>query len=272
MKLISLSGIIPSISNLATIGDQIVTRTRRLGDMALDDLPSVKMGLFMLSLAELTGTANWLELPATAAACERCYQLVKAFRPDTRVLLSRAQGEQIGAAVHQIVTGFTDELDKHFAYVVAPPEVKLLESTIGNFDLEIVQAFPAIRADVHAAGQCRAFELWTACVMHLMRVSEIGVGALADHLEVKRGTSWGGTIANIAEALRDTSRIKGEPALRQWASETGTYLNFVKDAFRNPAMHPERSFQRDETIMLYENTRMFMRMLAQRIGPARAHH
>lgn len=63
------------------------------------------------------------------------------------------------------------------------------------------------------------------------------------------------------------ARIKGDAQLRAWASETGTYLNFVKDAFRNPAMHPERTFSAEEAKMIFDNTRAFMHMLTQRLTP-----
>jgi hypothetical protein len=75
--------------------------------------------------------------------------------------------------------------------------------------------------------------------MHMMRIAEVGVGALADHLVLARGTSWGMTIANVQQALDRKQKAKNDLALKQWASETVTYLNFVKDGFRNPAMHPE---------------------------------
>lgn len=102
--------------------------------------------------------------------------------------------------------------------------------------------------------------------MHMMRVAEVGVAALADHLSTPRGSSWGITIANLQQTLDQQRKAKGDPALKQWASETATYLNFVKDAFRNPAMHPEMSFDRDQAISIYDNTRAFMRKLVQAIS------
>ncbi|MGB3930856.1 MAG: hypothetical protein WBL20_18070 [Sphingobium sp.] len=121
-----------------------------------------------------------------------------------------------------------------------------------------------IRQDVEEGSKCRAYEVWTAVVMHMMRVAEVGVGALADHLEVPRGASWGVTINNVLVALNGERGAKQDPVRKQWASETATYLNFVKDAFRNPAMHPEMSFDREQAISIFENTRAFMRSLAHR--------
>jgi hypothetical protein len=53
----------------------------------------------------------------------------------------------------------------------------------------VVKALPVIRKDVSDAARYRAYDLWTASVMHMMRIAEVGVGALADHLGLTRGTS-----------------------------------------------------------------------------------
>jgi hypothetical protein len=268
LKRIDLTSLLPAASNIALFAEMLFDQTRKLGGgrgMAELDSDTI-IAVFMKSLASVLDTATWLELPATKAACERCHLLVRHWRPGHRILVDRNQGEQIAGACHQISTAMSDELERHHAYVVAPLEGKLIDDGIGMFGLEVVTRFPDTRQDIAAAAKCRAYELWTACVMHLMRVGEIGVLALADHLQVKRGVTWGGTIANINEALKDTTRMKGDPAGKVWAAETGTYLNFVKDAFRNPAMHPERNFGAREAAVIFENMRAFMQMLAKRIA------
>lgn len=266
MKRIDLANLLASSTNIAMFAEKLVKQTRSLGQQGLAELPPDRtIATFITSLAYLTDTSKWLELPATVAACERAYELIRNWRRGERILINRERGEQLSAHCYQITTALGDELGRHHTYVVAPGEGQLVDEGIGLFGLEIVQLFPETRQDISAGAKCRAYELWTACVMHMMRVAEIGVGALADHLAVKRGTTWGGTIANINDALKDAARMKGDAPLRTWASETGSYLNFVKDAFRNPAMHPERSFSAEEAKMIYDNTRAFMRMLTQRL-------
>ena len=267
MKRIDLANLLAATSNIALFADKLVQKTRKLsGDYGLAELEADRtVAVFITSLASILDTAEWLELRATKAACERCHQLVRHWRPGHRILINRSQGDQIAGICHQISTAMSDELEHHHAYVVAPVEGKLIDDGIGMFGLEVVTRFPDTRQDIAAAAQCRAYQLWTACVMHLMRVGEIGVGALADHLQVKRGATWGGTIANINNGLKEATRMIGDPAGKAWAAETGTYLNFVKDAFRNPAMHPERCFREQEAVMIFENMRAFMQMLARRL-------
>lgn len=266
VKRIDLANLLASSTNISMFAEKLVTRTRGLGQHALAELPGDRsVATFVTSLAYVSDTAQWLGLPATAAACESCHGLIKNWRQGERILVSRDRGEQLATNCYQIATALGDELAGHHTYVVAPAERDLIDSGVSLFGQDVVQHFPDTRQDISAGAQCRAYELWTASVMHMMRVAEVGVGALADHLSVKRGTTWGGTIANINDALKDATRMKGDPQLRAWASETGSYLNFVKDAFRNPAMHPERSFSSEEAKMIYDNTRAFMRILTQRL-------
>lgn len=268
MKRIDIANLLAAASNIALFAEKLLDKTRKLsGDHGMAEMEADRtIAVFMRSLASILDTAEWLDLPATKAACERCHQLIRHWRPGQRVLINRNQGEQIARMCHQISTAMSDELQRHHAYIVAPLEGKLIDDGLGMFGLDVITRFPTTRQDITAAARCRAYQLWTACVMHLMRVGEIGVIALADHLQVKRGATWGGTIANINEALKDATRMKGDPAGKAWAAETGTYLNFVKDAFRNPAMHPERSFGEREAVMIFENMRAFMQMLADRIA------
>lgn len=268
MKRIAVGNLVASASNVAMFADKMARATAHLGDkdaMQLD--PQDILRTYLISLAHLTDTAEWLALPATLAAAVRCKEAFDRLRRANGVINKRIAGDLITNS-HQLYVSLSDELEKHHAYIVAPREGALIDDGIGLFGLEVVNALPAIRKDVSDAARCRAYELWTASVMHMMRIAEVGVGALADHLGVARGSSWGMTIANVQQALDRERKAKNDPALKQWASETATYLNFVKDGFRNPAMHPEIVFTPEQAVSIYDNTRSFMRMLVGRITTA----
>lgn len=268
MKRIDIGSLLAAVANIALFSDRLANAVEGMGAEQLTELKSSQVGMFIGSLAKVVGFVEWLELPSSTAAAEQCRALVAHFRPDTRCVIGREKARQLSWACHQLQSSLSAELEKHHAYIVAPREGRLIDDAIEHFGIEVVTAFPQSRADINAGSRCRAYELWTASVMHMMRVAEIGVGALADHLGVKRGNSWGVTIAGVMEALRDTSTFKGDPEKRQWGSETGSYLAFVKDAFRNPAMHPERTFGAEEAIAIYDNTRLMMRALARRLAAA----
>jgi hypothetical protein len=56
---------------------------------------------------------------------------------------------------------------------------------------EVFDAFPTANNDVSEAGMCLAFERGTACVMHCMRILEVGLVALAADLGIGRQNDWG---------------------------------------------------------------------------------
>ena len=267
MKRIDIGNLVAASSNVALFADSFARSTEGLRDGGAMQLePQDMLQTYLISVGHIADAAEWLNLPATIAATSRCKANFDLLRRGGGVLDKRLANE-IVANSHQLYVSLSAELEKHHAYIVAPKEGDLIDNGIGLFGLDVVKAFPSIRRDVSDAARCRAYELWTASVMHMMRVSEVGVAALADHLGAPRGASWGVTIANLQHALDRQRKVKGDAALKQWASESATYLNFVKDASRNPAMHPEVSFDREEAISIYDNTRALMRKLAAHLAP-----
>ena len=269
MKRIDVGNLVASASNVAMFADKMARATAHLGDrdaMQLD--PQDLLRTYLTSLAYMSDTAKWLDLKATIAAAGRCKSAFDRLRASNGVIDKRLANDLITNS-HQLYVSLSDELGEHHTYIVAPREGELIDNGIGLFGIEVVDALPSIRRDVSEGARCRAYELWTASVMHMMRVAEVGVAALADYLGVTRGSSWGVTIANVQQALDKDRKAKGDPGHRQWASETATYLAFVKDAFRNPAMHPDMTFSQDQAISIYDNTRAFMRTLTKHLANVR---
>jgi len=266
MKRVAIGNLLPSAANVAMFADKLARFTAEIGPQGAVQLdPQDLFRTYLMSLAFLTETAEWLGLPATLAAARRCKTAFDRLRSRNGIIDKRL-ADEIVTNSHQLYVSLSDELEKHHAYIVGPREGDLIDDGIGLFGGEVVNAMPEIRRDVADAARCRAYELWTASVMHMMRVAEVGVAALADRLGTAKGSSWGVTIANVLQALDKERAAKGEPELKQWASETATYLALVKDAFRNPAMHPEMSFTAEQAITIYDNTRAFMRKLAARLA------
>lgn len=267
MKRIDLANHLASSSNIAMFADKIAQMIERLGDHGMVELQRDRIVLFFQSICQVLDAAEWLDLPATLSAAKRAQTFVGRLARADRVLIGRQVGHEIVAAAHHLTTSMTAELEKHHTYVVMPPEGLLLDHGPGAFGTELLDVFPDVRQDVSAAARCRAYELWTACVMHLMRVTEVGIGRLADHVQVPRGNSWGATAANLSKGLESARKVDGNGTAKQWLSEAATYLNFVKNVFRNPAMHPEKTFDREQAIAIYDNTRNFMRLIAARLQP-----
>src|ERR1700719_4665247 len=70
----------------------------------------------------------------------------------------------------------------------------------------VFDAFPSANDDIYEAGMCLALERATACVMHLNRVLECGLLALARALGVEQQTDWGAYLRKIERTLDERTK------------------------------------------------------------------
>lgn len=134
------------------------------------------------------------------------------------------------------------------------------------FGPDVVDAFPNAAFDIEEAGKCQAFGLWTASVMHIMRVLEIGLQALAGHVEVSHEENWNKTLNSFEGKLREIRKKVDGPDAEQWAAEMGTHLRFIKNAWRNQAMHPQATYDETRAQSIFDNARSLMSQLANKIS------
>jgi HEPN domain-containing protein len=121
-----------------------------------------------------------------------------------------------------------------------------------------IQSFPSAEEDVREAGNCFALGRYTATVFHLMRVVEVGLTAIsnAKGIPSARNPNWGTCLAEIEKAARNDPSLK-EPAL---------FLRGVKDLWRNPTMHVERTYSEEEARSILNAVEAFMVHLATRFS------
>lgn len=134
------------------------------------------------------------------------------------------------------------------------------------FGTAVVDAFPDAQFDISEAGKCLAFGLWTASAMHMMRVLECGLRALARHVDVPFESNWNKVLNQVETKLRSVRRsIEGAEA-EEWAAEAGTHLRFIKNAWRNQAMHTGWKTDEQEARQIFANGREFMQHLAEKVS------
>jgi hypothetical protein len=107
--------------------------------------------------------------------------------------------------------------------------------------------------------------------MHLMRVMEAGLKALAKELGVPYAPSWEAYLTQIQTKIglprKRKSAIwkRNEPFFRDLSGDLMT----VKQAWRNPTMHIVRRYPVEEAEEIFRAVRRFMQHLEPRIkGPA----
>lgn len=122
-------------------------------------------------------------------------------------------------------------------------------------------AFPSSEIDIGEAARCLAMRRHTACVMHLMRALEIPLQVLAHSCGVGANANWN-TMLNQIEAQTRQRREARDPVAEQWMAEAATQFRFIKNAWRNHAMHARATYDDVPAREIYNSVSGFLRQLA----------
>jgi hypothetical protein len=96
-----------------------------------------------------------------------------------------------------LVNRFRDELSAKIVFMIPHGKASYYQSDEPLFGNEVFNAFPSANDDIAEAGTCLALERGTACVMHLMRVSEVGLASLGSELAVSKQNDWVPTLEKL---------------------------------------------------------------------------
>lgn len=152
-----------------------------------------------------------------------------------------------------------DELESRVFLSLDNTEAKFYAPKGPPFGAEVERAFPALSEDIESAGRCIAVGQSTAAVFHLMRAMEVAVGALAAKLGIGNiEREWGKLLSDIDGKI--TNMPKGNE--RDAWSEARANLYHVKQAWRNPTMHPKQTYTPEQAREIFAATKVFMAHLA----------
>jgi hypothetical protein len=134
------------------------------------------------------------------------------------------------------------------------------------FGEEVENKLPSVSSDIAESGRCLALGRFTACVLHLMRVTETGARSF--------GTSLG-LVLNPRDGMdavlqQANHRIQALPTStpqemdhRSACEQLHASLHAVRIAWRNPTMHGiDRSYIEEEAREIWDCSKAFMRRLA----------
>lgn len=132
----------------------------------------------------------------------------------------------------------------------------------------VVSRWPRLANDINEAARCMGAGRYTAAVFHLMRVMEFGVAQLAKALNsaISTDQAWGCMMAEVEKHIKSAPAATPEQkARRRVYRRVASHLGNVRDAWRNPTMHPADSYGEEDAEHVFANVRRFMHILAQRI-------
>jgi hypothetical protein len=168
----------------------------------------------------------------------------------------------------------TDELSRAFLMSI-PQRIAVDYYEKSNlFGDKVFNNFPSANFDIEEAGKCFATERYTACVMHLQRVVEIGLKAFGDYLVImtyikSAQPSWQGVLSKTG------SEIKSRPNAswssndeRMFAEGIQSFLGAVQVAWRNPSMHADKKYTEEEAEDIFNAVKGFMRHITKHLDEA----
>ena len=128
------------------------------------------------------------------------------------------------------------------------------------FGEAVCAAFPACVEDIAEAHQCFAFGRYTASMFHLGRAMELGVKRFAQEMQVTPAKDdWQSFLKGINEAIeRMPYKSTEERERRAPFTEAAGYLFHFKEAWRNPTMHPKRTYTREEALNVLNGANVFL--------------
>ncbi len=130
-------------------------------------------------------------------------------------------------------------------------------------------AFPSSVRDMREAGRCFALDQFTACVLHLMRALEFPLVAMTKALNFTSSSpNWEQVIneceREIAKINPNTHGINWRED-QQFYSEAALHFRFLKNAWRNHAVHGHDTYDNREAREIMTHVRSFIDQLSQKL-------
>ncbi len=126
--------------------------------------------------------------------------------------------------------------------------------------------FKKASVDIEEAGKCLALGRGTAAVFHMMRVLEIALQKVSSKIGVPLDPdrNWDPILRDMRTAIKGWSRQTSSERRKheRWSAAVG-HLENVKDAWRNPTMHPRHYYSQEWASEVWEHVRLFMARLAE---------
>lgn len=179
---------------------------------------------------------------------------------------------QLGAILAELERRLNDELSSIRFFHVPANGTQYYPSKSAEYKKPLLSSqamkkFAKSIEDSEEAGKCFALARYTACMFHLMRIMERGVQRLGKKLKVTidvEEKDWGVISSHINGALRrlPNSTPQERKAHARYA-KAAVYLDNVREAWRNPTMHPKKTYTEEEAQDTFSFVKQYMEHLAR---------
>jgi len=211
---------------------------------------------------EYLNLLNFIELGAWDMGLTHTGKIARSIRDEQRG--KTLSNEDIRRSLKEINRSFVQELESQVFLYINGPNTKWLHRN-DAFGSVVANSFRTCTADIWAAGNCLALELYDSCVFHLMRVVERGLAVMAAKFNVPSDQrNWHNIIEEIESAIRKMDRSWGTDwkSLQSQYAEVACQFMFFKQAWRNHVAHGRDTYDLSRTMTILIATEHFMNRLA----------
>jgi len=213
------------------------------------------------------------QLPRAQEICEEIGLAMSALLiKETVQTVDRFTYGSIGSRFREIRNRIRDELSLCLLLHV-PTENREAYENPDPFGDKVTANFSSAAYDIEEASKCLALDRSTACVLHLMRVLETAIDAIALGVgvkvtAVKAVATWEQLLNMIRDAIQANNKANAPPwaAARPFFESAYAYLHAVKDAWRNPSVHAEQKYTSPEAQRVYTAIKNLMAHLADHLN------
>jgi hypothetical protein len=188
-------------------------------------------------------------------------------------LNGRITPKELKPLLSELYNRVRDEAEDKYFIVVKSKKVEYLQQSTSLFGVEFQSKFPSAAFELEEAARCFGLDRPTASVFHLMRVMEIGIGAVARCLEIPdpikpAERNWGVILKKIwTDGIEKkwptpAHRAIGDGVLFESIHAS---LDAVKNPWRNGTMHVENKYTDEEAEHIFAAVKGFMKKLASRM-------
>jgi hypothetical protein len=187
--------------------------------------------------------------------------------------------DNVGLIVENVTYGYVNEAFGNLAFQMRSEMKRAKFLTVDKpefygesplFESFVTDIYPQLTYDIVEAGNCLALDRTTACAFHLMRVMEFGVQRFGQKLGVPlvNESVWQVIMDGVNKRIVSMpDKPAAKKRLKVTYADVSGHLYSVKVAWRNPVMHPKKTYTTEEARRLFDTVKAFMNVLVKMLKP-----
>ncbi|MGA2515306.1 MAG: HEPN domain-containing protein [Thermodesulfobacteriota bacterium] len=164
------------------------------------------------------------------------------------------------------------EMSQHLFFFVPSHRAKYYERS--DFNERFISFFPKALRELQHAGNSFTVGEYTASVFHSMRAAEIGLRALAQHLNVIfpfeiNLAEWNALIKEIEKKIETQQQLPRSTARDEelkFCSEAASQFRHFKNGYRIFVAHARESYDEEPALSIMERTKEFLEGLSIKLS------